>query len=261
MQNDIFEKLNADSYVFSAYKKKGYTTPNALKRAQNHKKAWENWRALSPKERKNATTPNYPRFTYFNSSNKEGVRWVENTSESLRIVEKDSEGWYIDSMQSDVIHACVIALPHGNFYPAYSDAFNEDCHLVNFADCYDNKEDAFYQAKRFVERESEKMREYDSAWQAGNRYSQTKEEIKTTKQEAIKLLKARRKAKAIECEEKETLCNAIESQARNMIHRLSKMKKQCETLLNGDCVDCYFFPRDKTMQEAFNDGASEQVFI
>ncbi len=110
----------------------------------------------------------------YNPQSAKGWRFVENTSQGLRVQSaedifrakgwrRESTGWYVDNHAGETTNACVVALPGKNGAPRYcagtSDPWNTGAHIVDFGTVYDAPEDAARGACSLAERFSEECRE------------------------------------------------------------------------------------------------------
>lgn len=107
-----------------------------------------------------------------------GLRFVGNADDLARI---DHKGWYIATFQSDTIQGVVYQLPARNgkcvYVVGHDDACNPGSARLDFSDLIygeaddsdDAKRDAARRADSIAENAAESMREYDEAWQAGQR--------------------------------------------------------------------------------------------
>jgi len=118
-------------------------------------------------------------------------RWVENASDGLRVAvenagdtnSRDSHtGWYVNNFQSETVHGIVYQLPSRNgqlqYVPAVSDAYNNDCAIVDFYSVTDDKDDAARWADSMAEHYAEREREYQAKEEAKQRLEDIETEIK-----------------------------------------------------------------------------------
>jgi hypothetical protein len=202
---------------------------------------------------------------------KENARWVESLSNAgLRFVGYADEilslrhtGWYRDSFQDETLRGCVLQLPARDgcelFLPAYEDPCNPGTYAVCFdvtrgerGGYYDKedqqaKRDAARAADSFAEHQAESEREWDEAWQKGNRYREYREEIETERDELRALVRELKTARV----HSPAICKALRDTIRakrSAMHRAWKKSEDCKE---------YIF---REFYAAFNDGAGETVF-
>jgi len=106
---------------------------------------------------------------------------------------------------------------------------------------------------------AEQERDYQSAWQAGSRYAEAGDEIKEARKAALAILKERRAVKGMSAYP--ALCNAIRASVRGLISDIAERRQLRAKLSEGDGGKYLsFWPGDKRLQAAFNEGAGESVF-
>lgn len=122
-------------------------------------------------------------------------------------------------------------------------------------------------ADEFTRVQAEQEREYQSAWQAGSQYADAMQERADAKAELRALLVERRAARAELAKQGigtmvqgGALCAAIERQARALVETMTDAAEKARKLTEGDGGEhVSFWPGDKRLQEAFNEGAGESV--
>lgn len=122
-------------------------------------------------------------------------------------------------------------------------------------------------ADHMAKREAEKEREYQTAWQAGSLYAQTKEEADAHKADIRRYLASRRELKAeaariglqLEAPKFAPLCDMIRSAVSGCIAELQEAREKMQKLASGNYETRHFYTGEKRLREAFNDGASEDV--
>lgn len=126
-------------------------------------------------------------------------------------------------------------------------------------------------ADHMAKREAEKEREYQTAWQAGSLYAQTKLEIAEHKADIRRYLASRRELKAeaariglhLDAPKFAPLCDMIRSAVSGCIAELQEARAKMEKLASGDyeTSHCYlgFFTGEERLRDAFNEGAGETV--
>lgn len=118
---------------------------------------------------------------------------------------------------------------------------------------------------------AEEEREYQTAWQAGSMYAQTKEEADGHKADIRRYLASRRELKAeaariglqLEAPKFAPLCDMIRSAVSGCIAELQEARAKMEKLASGNYETRHFYlgfyTGEKRLREAFNDGASEDI--
>lgn len=110
---------------------------------------------------------------------------------------------------------------------------------------------------------AEDEREYQTAWQAGSLYAQTKFEISEHKANIKKWLAERRKAKEANIFGYDSICGLIRSAVTGGLNEISEAREKMRQLATGDYSTKHiylgFFTGKKRLREAFNDGASEDI--
>jgi hypothetical protein len=140
---------------------------------------------------------------YYNPASKDGLRWIENVSDGLRVVgfcdevqrkelgyspRDEHQGWYTDEDgDREVLRGVVYLLPHGRYISGYADPYNDDCARIVFSNVYENAIDAARAADELARINAEHEREYNTVWQAGRRYEELGEERKSLSTENGKL--------------------------------------------------------------------------
>jgi hypothetical protein len=126
-------------------------------------------------------------------------------------------------------------------------------------------------ADSMANREAEEEREYQTAWQAGSMYAQTKEEADGHKADIRRYLASRRELKAeaariglhLDAPKFAPLCDMIHNAVSGCIAELQEARAKMEKLASGDheTRHCYlgFFTGEERLRAAFNEGAGETV--
>lgn len=162
-------------------------------------------------------------------------RWVENASDGLRFVGEahkirgsgngnlpyfdralvDHTGWFIDHFQDQTVCGVVYQLPasrkgESRYLPGVSDAYNDDCAVIDFHSVTDDLTDAIRWADSMAEHYAEAEREYQEKQAREDRAEEIAEEIKTEFAD-FKLL----------CREIRANCDKVTGlvEVRKLIHR------------------------------------------
>jgi hypothetical protein len=171
------------------------------------------------------------------------LRWFEHADRDFRRVGFADEinryirhcGWFADDCQDSVLRGVVYRLPTRQGKPAflygYADPWNDGAALLALKTA-DNESDAARWADRIAELEAEKERDYQEAWQAGNRYRDLADEIASERKSCLALI---REAKAA-CE---SICRlpavkaALRSTVESHLEAIRDARKQRAKLLDG----------------------------
>src|SRR5690606_3922161 len=110
-------------------------------------------------------------------------------------------------------------------------------------------------ADSLAEHAAEEARNYDSAFQAGARYSDLGEEIKVSRAEALAILQDRKSASG-----SATLCAVIREKVDSLVAAIAEARIARASLAHGqgESSDDWargFWTGDKRLQAAFADGA------
>lgn len=117
--------------------------------------------------------------------------------------------------------------------------------------------DAASYADSMAQTAAENEREYQTAWQAGNRWSDEAETVKDTRRELLALLAERRAVKG--AGDYPALCKALRGRVRDMLQTINTARKTMRDLAAGDSKYLCFWPGDKRLQEAFCEAAGLEV--
>lgn len=124
----------------------------------------------------------------------------------------------------------------------------------------DAARDAARAADSFAEREAEEAREYDTAWQAGRRWAELKEEEAAERKAALVLAgEARALRVKVGPDEAPTVCASLRREIRAAWRSITKSRGEREELARGDREGFYFYPSDE-LKGAFCEGASLKAF-
>lgn len=179
----------------------------------------------------------------------EGVRWVENASLGLRLVGFadeiarkegrrgiDHHGWFTDDMQSETYRGIVYQLPArggrlAQYVYGYADPNNDDCALLCFGDVQNEALEAAKQADRFAEIFADDAREYNRAWQAGQRYRELDDEIKDMRKTALAIGEEMRAARKVKMTAITTICATLRKEIMSLYRRIQKARKKRRELM------------------------------
>lgn len=191
---------------------------------------------------------------------------------------RHASGYYADCYQSEVCYGLVYQLPGRNgqarFVAAYdfsdrdgglvfdfSQVFTENAHAYGYptsAQDFDAAIDAARHADSLASAAAEEEREYSTAWQAGQQWSEEQEAVRQARQEALAILKERRAARGQEAFL--ALCKAIRAQVESLLETIQEARDKAAKLAGGEYGELYFWQGDKRLQGAFCEGAGIQSF-
>ena len=205
---------------------------------------------------------------------------------------RESSGWYADEDMRNLCYGRVYQLPGRNgesrFVAGY--AFSEDCGVTldlrriyaepaawfepvrksatgypmggywNYQDNpreTDAARDAARAADSMAKAEAEAEREYQTAWRAGAEWSDLGKDIASDRRELLDILAERRAVKGTA--DYPALCKALRREVSCRLDNIQNMRERRQGLQDGDASSLQFWPGDKRLAAAFNDGAGESV--
>lgn len=183
--------------------------------------------------------------------------------------------WYTDIYQDETVQGIVLQLPARNgkvqLFAATRATTDDDNGAVVYmraVDTIDTREsepdssdyrDAAIYADELASDRAERERDYNRAWQAGLLYAQNREEMRIVCRDLRKYRAELRTLPAAHAVAVKALQSMIESNRRE----LSRLVHENETLKSGDYqIDndyLGFYPDDKELAGAFNDGAGSTI--
>lgn len=210
---------------------------------------------------------------FFETLEQGGFRFIGYADEISRSIHH--KGWFADEDQDSTLRGCALQIPGRNgkarFLAAYQDSEN-DGYVVDLATVYeedsrqgshwdsakdfDAARDAARSGDSMAEKAAEKEREYLTAWRAGSNYAAKGEEVKELRQEALAILAERRAVAGVTAP---TLCDVIRARVESILESIAELRKEREQLSEGDFDNLIFWPGDKSLAAAFNEGAEESV--
>lgn len=161
-------------------------------------------------------------------------------------------GWFTDCDGRETARGLVVALPHGRFLAGYH--WSDNGERVYFSDIYDCEEDAARAADSEAERFAEASRENDSAWRAGERWADLHAENSGLRKKAMALIADIKKQTL-----SGPICDALREKLNDWRDTIRDNKNAMARLADGYEGDLIFWPGDKTLASAFNDGAGRSV--
>lgn len=117
--------------------------------------------------------------------------------------------------------------------------------------------EAARRADDMARRAAEEEREYQTAWQAGTRWAEAGDDIAVTRKHALALLRERRAVKG--SEGFPTICATIREAVDRARGKIEGLRSDRDRLANGDFSRLEFWPGDKRLRDAFNEGAGRAV--
>jgi hypothetical protein len=264
--------LNAYRYHRQITPRQHLNAVNALKRARDD--------VAADKARYSAATGYGPAYEARGSKQ---YRWIEKPSAcGLRfvgyasdIVRLDHTGWYVDNDQNETVKGVVFQLPGRDGKPLFVAGYEDwnngradsdgpvTLDFGNVSLTHDGARDAARRADQIAQWIAEDEREYQAAWQAGNRFAELGSDIADSRNAIKALLAERRAAKAAKLLTYPTICDTIRRAVENALGDIATARAEREKLREGDYVSEWlpgFSTHDKRLCEAFNEGASEAVF-
>lgn len=212
-----------------------------------------------------------------NATGKDGGKWFENPEkDGFRLVGFADEiasrnyrysgginhkGWFTNEFQDETLRGLVYQLPARNgkpqFVPGYADPDNEGAARLWLGDIIEgdngedeqSKRDAAYRADSIAERCAEKEREYNEAWQAGNRASDLDEAAAQARKELLAFLRELKPKKPLFCDAP-TLAKAARRKVEDLLETIRKCRAKRDRMID----DCASWAR-----EAFNEGYGRNV--
>lgn len=233
--------------------------------------------------------PDNPKMAYVEKPESAGLRHVGNVEAECGgrngyFSKRDSCGWYTDPhgfTYRDGTGLCwgvVYQLPardgKARFVAGYQFGGTDDGPCIDFGTIYeedrragyysedaadlDAARDAAYAADSMAQRAAEDERDYQTAWQAGSRYSDCLEELAENRKTVLQTIRDMKGAcvalRDLPDALKARLRASIESDLEERESLFSKMRK----LASGDYDSLCFYP-DERLRSAFNEGAGRVV--
>lgn len=121
----------------------------------------------------------------------------------------------------------------------------------------DAARDAGRHADSLAKAAAESEREYQTAWEAGNRWSSLADEVKAARADALAILKERRALKGTQAP---ALCAAIRSQILGLLGDIRAARESMAELVKGDGDSLYFWPGDERLRAAFCEAAGLSTY-
>lgn len=127
----------------------------------------------------------------------------------------------------------------------------------------DSALEAARSADSMAQSAAEEEREYQTAWQAGNLYAETRNEIADNRATCLALLADRRKARANGLAGYDAICAAIRDKVSGYLSDIADAREKMAKLASGDYETRStwygFYTGEARLRAAFNDGAGETV--
>lgn len=223
------------------------------------------------------------------------IRFVGYADELAKI---NHNGWYVDNDCHETIRGVVYQLPardgKARFVAGHSDAWNDGAAYIDWSTIYESdfesemrdalrtmgkayhtperlkpgywaeaahetaRKEAARAADEFARIESEHMREYNAAWQAGCRYADLADEIAGSRDTIKRLLAERKAARAAGLSGFDEICATIRRVVSNALGDIQEAREMRQKLRDGEYIDELlpgFYSGDKRLLDAFNDGA------
>lgn len=257
-----------------------YTATNALEYARRD--VAEGKRRYAAKIYPAVTWQAEPGIAHIESPEKAGLRHVGNVEPGSRYSSPWSNskscGWYADNDQRDTIMGVVYQLPgrkgHARFVAGYqhngcdggptldlnniySEYVGDYAYRESAQDC-DAARTAAAAADSMARHAAEEEREYNAAWQAGNRYADLADEIAGSRDTIKRLLAERKAARAAGLSGFNEICATIRRVVSNALADIQEARELRQKLRDGEYIDEWtpgFYTGDKRLLSAFNEGA------
>lgn len=127
--------------------------------------------------------------------------------------------------------------------------------------CHPNNMESAHEAARaadsMAQRAAEQEREYQTAWAAGNRWSDMWQEVQDAAAELRAVLAERRAVKGTAGYP--ALCRAIRSHVTGLMSQIRKARATMAKLAEGEVEPLYFYPGEARLRDAFNEAAGNEV--
>lgn len=122
----------------------------------------------------------------------------------------------------------------------------------------DAAQDAARAADSMAQHAAEEEREYQTAWQAGSRYSDESDSLAAAREELKSILAERRQVKGQAAYP--ALCGAIKARVSALLSDIAENRQRMAELAAGDYRDLCFWPGEERLQDAFCEGADLDKF-
>lgn len=172
------------------------------------------------------------------------LRWIECARCGLRRIGFADEilglrhrGWFTHDGgdPSETYRGVVYQLPARDgktlYVYGYQDP-NENSALLSF-DWAEDKEEAARNADRLADIFAEEARDYDRAWQAGQRYRELGEEIADMREEALAIGSEMRAARRTMESAAPTICATLRKKIMELYRRIQKTRRERADLLDN----------------------------
>lgn len=214
------------------------------------------------------------RLRYVESPAEIGARDVGSWDEIARAAGRraDHTGWYCDSDQRETYAGHVLQIPGRNGRPRFLAAFKSEYGFTveldpiegEPGDCYNTAPadqgaiDAARRGDSLAESHAEDARDYDSAWQAGARWNDLRDTIKSARRDFLALIRDA-KSKCGALGKDSPLFLAVKGTLESLAGEIRDARQEQGELANGDAESLYFYAGDSKLRAAFNEGAGREV--
>lgn len=181
-------------------------------------------------------------------------------------------GHYVDMYQNETIAGAIFRLSGkgkaARYVVGYNDPWNEGYsidlnHVIEgdkLQSSYDDDDalrDCVSASDSLAKHEAERMREYDTAWQAGRLFAECGAENARYRKDVLAILKERKIVAGVNAP---SLCAAIVAQVRTLLNMIEDNRAKREKLRNGEYESRHeyygFYTGNADLMAAFNDGAA-----
>lgn len=168
------------------------------------------------------------------------LTWVEHPLDCFRSVRKchdinrmDHTGWWTHPDGSDSQHGVVCRLPGRGgkplFVVGHSDPHNDGPVTLDLEETYTDESEAARRADRIADLAAETEREYQTAWEAGNRVGEGLTKCRKARRWIKKLIAEMRTAKA-SAVALPTICTTLRDRIKSLRRGIARVKKKAEKL-------------------------------
>jgi|GEM_PF-1489310 len=189
---------------------------------------------------------------YLDSDFAPGLRWQWADETGARI---DHMGWWADPHgDGDKIRGVVMRLPKGRGFLAGWSMGESMASEIETTRIYSDETGAAYAADSCAEGIAETEREYQTASEAGRRWSELGDEAAKARRDALAILRDRKSARG-----SATLCGVIRDKVEALLDEVRSARAKRAELASGDADGLIFWPGEARLAAAFNGAAGSKV--
>ncbi len=175
----------------------------------------------------------------------------------------DHKGWYTNPYGesfkdgSGLVWGVVASLPGKDHKPRYLAGYQfggqDQGITLSLKTIYDSEDDAARAGDSMAEKAGESEKEYQTAWQAGSRWADLKQELSDIRQRVLEVLKENRESGG--SRDLPAIHAFIRDKVCEMRGEMARKRDQMRDLANGDFQELIFWPRGESERDAFCEGA------